>query len=421
MNSKPFLLSRLWRLIVSVGPAFFLIGYNIGTGSVVAMASAGSRYGMSLLWALILSCVFSFVMLEAYGRYTIVTGKSALFSYRQFHFWGKPIALITLIGLIVVEVMALAGIMGIMSDLIREWSKMFVTSNGWNPIWITVFMIVSVYLLITVGKYTFFEKVLIFFVVIMEGSFILTMFIVVPSPVEIIKGSIPQIPDEANASMIIGALVGATLTAPTYIVRSILVKEKGWNTKHLKLGRKDAFVAALMIFIISVSVMVCAAGTLYLINKPVEDVITMVVLLEPFAGRFALSVFILGIIGAGLSSIIPIAMLAPLLIGDYRGIPVNMKSPMFRILCAAAMTFGLIIPVFHARPVLAMIASQCFQIPMLPVVTVSIFYLLNRKDIMGEHKAGFWLNLGFTATLIFSFIITYQSILGLSHYFGRVF
>lgn len=420
MENRHFSMSGLKRMIASVGIGFFLVGYNIGTGSVTSMAAAGSRYGLSLLWVLILSCVFSYVLLEAYGRYTIVTGKSALFSYRQFRFWGKPIALITLIALIFVEEMALIGNMGILSDLIREWSKMFITVNGWNPVWIAVFIIVCVYLLIIVGRYSFFEKILIICVVIMEGSFILSMFMVVPSPVEIIKGSIPQIPDEANASMIIAALVGATFTAPTYVVRSILVKEKGWNTNHLKHGRKDALITAIMLFVISGAVMVCGAGTLYLINKPVEDVITMVVLLEPLAGRFALSIFILGIIGAGVSTIIPIAMLAPLLIGDYRGTPINMKSPAFRIICLAAMIFGLIVPVFRTSPVLAMIASQCFQIPVLPVVTISIMYLLNKKDIMGEYKAGFWLNLGFIATLIFSFIISYQSYLGLIRYFELI-
>jgi manganese transport protein len=420
MNVKSFLPGRLLRLITLVGPGFFLIGFSIGTGSVVSMASAGSRYGMTMLWALFLSCVFSFVLLEAFGRYTMVTGKSAMYSIRQFPFMGKPVAIITMIGLVTVEVMALAGIIGIMSDLMSEWTGMLFSHNGWNPVWIALAMIIGTYLLISIGKYQFFEKVLIFFVSMMGISFILTMFMVIPSPVEIIKGSLPRIPDEANASMIIGALVGTTLTAPTFVTRSILVQQKGWTVEHLKLGRIDSFVAAFFMFIISMAVMACAAGTLYLVDKPVEDVITMVVLLEPLAGQFALSIFIVGILGAGLSSIIPISMLAPLLFADYRGVPVDMKSTSFRVLCGVALLFGLIVPVFHARPVLVMVASQCFQIFVLPIVTVSIIYLINKKELMGQHKAGFWLNFGCISTLIFSLIISYQSVLGLIHYFNEL-
>ncbi len=372
MQNRNNILTRLGRLIILVGPGFFLIGYSIGTGSVVSMASAGSRYGMSLLWALILACVFSFVMLEAYGRYTLVTGQSALFSYRKLPYWGRTTAIITLIGLVFVEVLALAGIMGILSDLISEWSKMLTPAKAWKPLCIAILIVIGIFIFLWNGKYTFFEKILIVFVSIMGASFILTMFLVIPSPIEIVKGTVPKIPHEPDVSMIISALVGTTLTAPTFVMRSIIIKEKGWTISDLKTGRRDAFFAALFMFIISVSIMVCAAGTLYVAHKPVEDAIQMVELLKPFAGRFALSFFILGIIGAGLSSIIPIALLAPLLISDYRGVPVNMKSKMFRILCGIALLFGLIVPVFQARPVIAMIISQCFQILVLPIVTISI-------------------------------------------------
>ena len=85
MSEIKTMLKRFGNSLSSVGPGLFLVGYSIGTGSVVAMASAGSRYGMSMLWALALSCIFSFFLLEAYGRYTIVTGEGALYGYKK-HF-----------------------------------------------------------------------------------------------------------------------------------------------------------------------------------------------------------------------------------------------------------------------------------------------------------------------------------------------
>ncbi|MBN1292397.1 MAG: Nramp family divalent metal transporter [Candidatus Latescibacteria bacterium] len=416
MADSNSLVSRFWRLVLLVGPGFYLIGYCIGTGSVVSMASAGSRYGMSLLWALFLSCLFSFILMEAFGRYTAVTGKTAIWSFKQFPFMGKPIALATLIGSVFVEIMSLIGIMGIVSDLISEWSKMFISSNGWNPILIAVVVIIGLYLLVWVGKYTFFEKVLVIFVGLIAVSFLMTMFIVIPSPVDIIRGSIPRIPNEANANMIIAAIVGSTIGASVFVVRSILVREKNWGIEHLKLQTIDTFFASFNMFIISMAVMVCAAGTLFLAKKPVEDPITMVVLLEPLAGRFATMIFITGTVAAGISSIIPVTLLAPMLIADYRGVHLNMKSPSFRILCALPLLFGLTVPLFHARPVLAMIISQSFQVFVLPIVILSIIYLINRKDIMGTYRAGFWLNTGCIAALIFSFVMSYQSVLGLAQF-----
>ncbi|MDD4756814.1 MAG: divalent metal cation transporter, partial [Prolixibacteraceae bacterium] len=112
---------------------------------------------------------------------------------------------------------------------------------------------------------------------------------------------------------------------------------------------------------------------------------------------------------------------APLLIGDYKNKPVNYKGPLFRILTVTGLLFGLIVPILGARPVFAMLLSQLFQIFVLPVVVVAIIYLLNRKDIMGEYKAGLWLNIGLWLTLIFSLIISYQSVLGMKVSLGSLF
>jgi len=408
--------------MLSIGPGFFLVGYTIGTGSVVAMASAGSRYGLSMIWALALSCIFSFVMLEAFGRYALVTGEGALYAFKKhFKFLGRPVALITLAGLVLVEILALMGIMGIISDLIHEWSIILFDGRGWNHLWIAVGIIIIMNVLLMLGEYSFFEKILIIFVSIMGLSFILTMFIVLPDPSEMASGFMPRIPKEANAPMVIAALVGTTLTAPTFVVRSVLMKEKKWEIGQLKYQRKDAIVASVLMFVVSGSIMACAAGTLYIMNRPVEEVITMVTLLEPLLGRFALSIFIMGILGAALSSILPIVMLAPLLIGDYRNKPVNYKGSLFRTLTAGGLLFGLVVPLLGARPVFAMLLSQLFQIFVLPVVVVAIIYLINRKDLMGNYKAGIWLNIGLLLTFIFSIIISYQSVLGLKVSFGTLF
>ena len=37
------------------------------------MAKAGADYGMSLLWTILVSCLATFVMINAYGKFTLVT------------------------------------------------------------------------------------------------------------------------------------------------------------------------------------------------------------------------------------------------------------------------------------------------------------------------------------------------------------
>jgi len=84
---------RLFRKIsiglAAVGPGLFLIGYNIGTGSVTTMAKSGAEHGMSLFWTLVLSCVFTYVLMVAYGQVTLVTGRTALTNIRRSLPFGK--------------------------------------------------------------------------------------------------------------------------------------------------------------------------------------------------------------------------------------------------------------------------------------------------------------------------------------------
>lgn len=395
-----------------MGPAFFLAGYTIGTGSVVTMASAGSRYGLTLLWVLVLACAFSFVLLEAYGRFSLVTGTGSLYGTRRHIPGGKYMAMTLLVGLIIVEVMALAGNMGIISDLICEWSGMLFGSH-WHPVWVAAVMCVLVYSLLMMGKYSSFEKIMVIFVGLMTVSFFITMFLVMPQPEDVVRGLLVTIPKVANTPMIIAAIVGTTFTAPTFVVRSILMREKKWASGQLKHARKDAAVSALMMFLVSFPVMACAAGTLFVANKPVDKVVTMVALLEPLLGRFAISVFVTGVLGAALSSMIPILMLAPLLISDYTNKPVNYRGPLFRVLCALALLFGLIVPVLGASPVFAMLISQVFQVFILPLVIFVIMYLLNKSELMGEQKAGPMMNILMLFTFLFTLIISWQGIQGL--------
>lgn len=364
-------------MLTAVGPGIFMIGYNIGTGSVTNMASAGSRYGMSMFWVLLLSCTFTFVMLVAYGQFTIVTGETSLQGYKKYLPFGKWIALYSIFVLSVGEFLGLAGVMGVVSELISEWSRILFGGEGFNMILIAAVILSLCYYFLWVGKYSRFEKVLITFVIIMGLSFVLSMFMVIPDPKELISGLVPDIPHETNAFLIIAGMTGTTCGAIVFVMRSIIVAEKGWTIENLRQEKIDAFVSAGMMLLLSGAIMACAAGTLYRMGKPVENAIDMVTILEPIAGRFAISVFLVGIVSAGISTIFPIALILPWLICDYRGVKSNVQSPMFRILGGLGLLAGLTVPVFGGRPVFIMIASSAFQATIMPVTTLAI----HKRDI----------------------------------------
>jgi len=386
------------------------------------MAKAGSQFGMQLLWVLALSCLFSWVLMEAYGRYAIVTGGTAIHSFKTKLKFGKAIALLTMLGVIIGQWFCLSGLVGLSANALYEGARLFLPGlnpeNYWAVLGIAVFILVVMYGLLLVGRYSFIEKVLVLFVSVLGLSFILSMFIVLPSPSEIAAGLIPSIPKVAGANLMVAAFVGTTMAAPTFIVRPLLMKGKGWTKTDIKKQSRDAWVAALLMFAISGSIMAAATGALFHEGLTITKVLDMVYTLEPILGRYAVALFLVGVLSAGLSSVFPVLMVAPLLIADYRKGELDMHSKMFRILAAVACLMGLIVPILGANPIVAQIATQVSQVFVLPLVILGIIYLANKKQLMGEYKAGPLLNIGMGTAFVFTCFISYTAVLAVIELFG---
>jgi len=409
--------NKLYLLLLAIGPGIFAIGYTIGTGSVTSMIVAGSQYGMQLLWVLFLSCLFSWVLMEAYGRYALVTGETALFGFKKHIKFGNIIGILIIIGVTFGQWNSLIGILGISANAIFETVTLFIPSlkgyEYWGVLSIAVIIIAGMYAILWHGSYAIFERILVIFVSFMGLSFFLSLFIVLPDPGEVVKGMIPSIPQVAGGKMLVAAFVGTTMASATFLSRPLFIQGKGWTMENMRDQQKDARWAAILIFIISASIMAVAMGAFYHDGKVVTKVLDMVYALEPVAGKFAIAIFFLGTLSAGLSSVFPILMISPLLIADYQNGKLDMKSRQFKILTAIACLIGLSVPILGANPIKAQILTQVFNVFVLPLVIVGILILINKKELMGVNKAGWVLNIGITLSLIFACIISYNGVLAI--------
>ena len=418
---KSSIWKKLLALVLAFGPGIFAIGYTIGTGSVTSMIVAGSTYGMQLLWVLLLSCVFSGLLMYAYGNFALVTGETALFAFKKHLKWGKLIAILIILGISFGQWNSLMGILGISANIIYEIFLFYypglVNAKYETVLAIAIAVIIVFYGLLLVGKYAFFEKILVIFVTIMGLSFIISLFMVYPLPLEVVKGLVPSIPKVEGGQMMVAAFVGTTMAAATFLSRPLFVKGKGWTIKNRNQQKKDAIIAASLVFFISASVMAVACGALFHQGQPVTKVLDMVNTLEPVAGKFALTLFFFGTLSAGLSSIFPCLLIAPILLADYQSGELDTNSKQFRVITAIACLFALIVPVYGANPIEMQILSQVFNVFVLPLVILGIILLINSKKLMAQYKAGLLLNIGLFAALFFSCVISYNGIVALLGYF----
>ncbi len=408
------MLKVLPRLLAVVGPGIFAIGYTIGTGSVTSMAKAGADYGLGLLWVLALSCLFSGVLMTAYGRFAAVTGETSLHGIIRFLPGGRWIAGAIFIGVVTGQYTCLGGILILTSGAIRE---AFGLDMG--PFPIACAICGAMYAMLMVGRYAFFEKVLTFFVSLMAVTFVVSVFVTWPDAVTLKRAAMPMVPTDGASLLMLAAFVGTTMAAPTFVTRPLILREKGLTSADLGRERLDSIVSASLMFLISGSIVMVATGVLFAQGRGIDRILDMAGTLEPVAGRFAVALFMAGTLAAGLSSVFPIMMVAPLLAGDWRNGRMETRTRSFRVVCLLAAAWGLVVPALGKNPVGVTIAAQVSNVFVLPLTIGAIGWLLNKRDVMGAHRAGVAMNALLAAAFAFSLAVAYAGAQALMQTLGK--
>jgi len=379
---------KLKRLLASLLPGIFLIGYNIGTGSITSMSKSGANFGMDLMWAVLLSCLITYYLINLFSKYTMVTGETVIQGMRKHISPALVIILIAALSMIILA--ALMGVIGIIADVLFVWAETQFGANISPTFW-AILVAFLVYLLVYFGNYASFEKILAILVSIMGLAFIITMFIDFPSIGEIFAGLVPKLPkatvnSDNSAYVIVAGMVGTTVSVFAFIIRSQIVKDTGWKMTDMHIQRRDALVSASLMFVLSAAVIITATSTLYVNGLKMNSVSEMIPLLEPLAGDAALGIFVLGIIAAGLSSHLPNLLVIPWLIIDYNGAERDTRKPLFRWILLGLSIVSVIGAVLGFKPIFVLLVSQACIAIVLPLTLAGIFYLTSRKSLMKEYR-----------------------------------
>jgi manganese transport protein len=406
---------KYFSLYKKILPGIFLIGFNIGTGSVTAMIKSGADFGMALLWALVLSCLFTFYLINIFGKFSIASGLTFLQAIRKHIHPAVAIFFIVALGVNVSG--SIMGVMGIASDVLQEWSKEWLKTGISSLIWASsiTLLIITLFLF---GNYDIFKKALSIMVGVMALSFIANAIIMFPAMKEILQGMIPRIPESnagSSAFLLVAGMVGTTVAPIIFVVRSILVRDEGWNRSDIRTQRNDAIVSASMMFVISAAIMASAAGTLHIKGITLIHTREMVHILKPIAGGMGVGIFVLGITAAAISSQFPNIFVVPWIISDYQGKRADMQSPAVRTIVICMAILGIAVPLFKAQPIWVMVASQALNAILLPATVICMIYLSNSRKLMGDLKVNTGYNFVFGVILIFSLFMSAAGVYGLIH------
>jgi manganese transport protein len=183
------------------------------------------------------------------------------------------------------------------------------------------------------GGYRFAElgaKVVVSAVVLV---FVATLVVVPPDPGAAAAGLVPATPPGAAVTVagVLGGAVHITLiTMHTYTMRA-----RGWSAEDYDLARFDAGASMLVAFgLYSLAIFLVVAGALGGRDVPAEAAAAAQAL-EPVAGSAAVTLFLLGILGAAVSTLGGNTVVPPFLLADKFGWGTSVADGRYRALLAA--------------------------------------------------------------------------------------
>ena len=360
--------------IKDVGPGVLIAAAFIGPGTVTLCTIAGASYGYSLLWALLLSIIATIVLQEMALRIGLITNKGLAEVIRvsiKNKFINRLLILLILCSILIGNAAYEAGnitgaALGIIAIIGRE-------TLNYIPLLIGFIAFIILY----IGDYKVLERSLIFLVITMSVSFMITAIMTKPDLFSLLDGLfMPKINSESL--LVVLGLIGTTVVPYNLFLHSSLVKEKWNDISKLKTARIESFISIIIGGIVSMAIIITAASVS---NDNVKSVMDLAKGLEPLYGKFAIYFLGIGLFASGITSSITAPLAAAYVAKSCFGWSGSLKSFNFRIVWFFVLLIGVIVSLLKLNPIEVIKFAQFSNSLLLPIVAILLFWLINNKTI----------------------------------------
>lgn len=393
------------------GPGVLVAAAFIGPGTVTVCILTGVAYGFSLLWALILSIVATIVLQEMAARVGLITGKGLSQvllesinnkTARRFTM-GLMISAIAIGnaayeagnisgGVLGIEVLGLSGFKELGTMRINIWSIGLGTLAA---------------IILYVGSYKILEKILVTLVVFMSLAFFITAIVTKPNLTALFSGSlIPSFPKDSLLSIV--ALIGTTVVPYNLFLHSSLVSEKWSGKEYLGVARRDTIVAVILGGLVSMAIVVCAAG---IQEKEIRNALDLARSLEPLFGDYSSYFVGIGLGAAGLTSAITAPLAAAYVVRGCLGWERSLTSFKFRAVWFTVLLLGVVFSSIGYSPLQIIQFAQVTNGVLLPIIAGYLIWIVNRSQVLGRFINSNFQNLVAVFIWIIVMILSLRTIL----------
>ena len=395
----PFWLRKILVFFTILGPGLITASADNDAPGIATYSVAGSKYGYSFLWLILVITIGEVVVQEMAARMGAVTGKGAADLIRERY--GVKITTFAMLALFVANLgTTVAQFAGVAAA-----GELFGISR-----YISVpFACLIMSLLVLRAKYKNVERVLLL-LTFASLSYVFAVFYVKPDWAVVGQAIIrPALQFNSDYILSILAVIGTTITPWGIFYLQASIADKGVEMNEYGNTKIDVSFGAAWGNIISAFIIIVTAATLFSAGIVVEDAKDAALALEPLAGNWAGLLFAVGLLGASLLavSVLPLSTTYAICeaFGFERGLNRNFKdAPVFYggfIFIMLISMLIVLIPGIQLFPI--MILSQAMNAILLPVLLILILKLANDSVLMGKYrnsKVGNILAYGVTALIM---------------------
>ena len=405
--------SRLFLL--AAGPGIIVMVADNDAGGITTYTVTGAKYGMDLLWFLILLGPVAYYVQEMTVRLGAVTKRGhaeAIFSAFG-RFWGW----FSLLDLVMTDWLT----------MITEFVGMTAGLSIFHiPRVLTVILCWLIMgAMILSGRYWTWEKFALLFCGI-NLIYIPAAFMIHPSVNDIVFNSfVPHFPPGGFTNdlfFLLMANIGTTIAPWMLFFQQSSVVDKGLHEKDIKFGKIDTAIGSALTVVVAMVLIIVCGKLLYGVD--VDDAAVAATKIMPSSKTIG-TLIAIGLFDAGLLGAICISLASSWAFGEIFGWAHSLNNRVREAPWFYAYYFfdlllaGTVVLIPGAPLVLITLFVQVIATTLLPAALVFLILLLNDKETMGEYVNNLWQNI--VNIGIVSVIIVLSTMYGISTLFPNMF
>ncbi len=372
------------ELLRYLGPGFVVTIGFIDPGNWATNIAAGSRFGYQLLWVVSLSTLMLIFLQHLAAKLGIVTGRSLAANVRAH----LPRGLVWVLG----ATIAAACVATALAEYLGA-------ALGFNllfglPLWAGApLTLLLVYGAILGQQYHRLERLILVFLAVIAGCYIVELFIVRPD----MAAAAPHwvVPELSAASIVVAlGMLGAIVMPHNLYLHSNVIQSRDWDvdparrTRLMHFELADTTLSMGMGWLVNSAMIIVAAAVFYDAGITVDSIAQASQTLEPLAGPAARLIFGVALLAAGLSSSVTASLAEANIVTGFLGRPEDPRTRTYKLGLVVLTLPAMVVIVVGVNAYQALIASQVILSLQLPFTVVPLLWLMRSRAVMGGERTG---------------------------------